>query len=258
MLRDLPLPTRLLATWFLVVMAAGFVAAQVNLHIHHGNADGESGLALSDVVAAFHGVPGASLLTAKISPGGSMARRISTPADRQTIVDWVIDGASEPAFAPVREVLNRSCVRCHRPGGKMQQVPFGRSREQGAEFGLVKPLTTQSSGMSWGALARSSHAHLFGLGTLFAIAGFVFLRTGASNRVKACVISTPFVALLCDVGSWWLTKLNATFAIGVVAAGVLMGISFAVLIAWPLVEMWGPSGLRKALARFSRPSETVA
>ena len=30
-LRSLPLPARLLVTWFLLAMAAGFVAAQVNL-----------------------------------------------------------------------------------------------------------------------------------------------------------------------------------------------------------------------------------
>jgi len=251
-LRDLPLPQRLLTTWFLIAIALGFVAAQVNLHIHHGSADGEPGLAYSDVVAAFHGRPGASLLTAKISPGGSMAKNVPSPADREKIFQWVAGGASKESFAPVKEVMARRCIRCHMPGGKMKQVPFAQSRPQGPEYQLVKPFTAQTSGMSWGALARSSHAHLFGLATLFAVAGWIFLHTGASPRVKGCIVSAPFVALFMDVGSWWLTKLDAAFAIGIIAGGALMGLSFAVLIAWPLLEMWGGASWRLARKTFRK------
>lgn len=239
-LRSLPLSQRLLASWFLVAIAAGFVAAQVNLRLQHEAADGEPGLSYSDVVAAFHGRPGASLLTSKISPGGSMAEHLPSATDRDVIWRWVASGAAKSEFAPVSEILSRRCIRCHNPGGKMRQVPFAESREQAPVYELVQPLTAANTGMSWASLAKSSHAHLFGLATLFAVAGWVFLGTRAPERLKAAAVSLPFAALLIDVGSWWLTKLHAAFAAGIVAAGALMGVAFAVLIAWPLWEMWGP------------------
>ena len=110
-LRSLPLPHRLLASGFLVVIAAGFDAAQVNLRLQHEAADGEPGLSYTDVVAAFHGRPGASLLTAKISPGGSMAEHLPSATDREAIWRWVADGAVRSDFAPVSEILSRRCIR---------------------------------------------------------------------------------------------------------------------------------------------------
>lgn len=239
-LRELPLARRLLVTWFLVALGAGFVAAQVNLRLQHELADGEPGMTFEDVVTSFHGRPGDSLLTAKVSPGGSMAKHLPNPADRAALRTWVADGAREDAFAPVAEVLGRRCVRCHNPGGEMRHVPFAASREQAPEFRLVRPLAEASGGMSWAALARSSHAHLFGLATLFAVAGWVFTETSASSRVKAVAVSLPFAALLLDVGSWWLTKIDVRFAVGIVAGGVLMAGAFALLILWPLWDLWVP------------------
>ncbi len=245
-LRDLPLSRRLLATGFLVALAAGFLAAQVNLQLQHRGADGKPGMSYDDVVAAFHGRPGSSLLTSKVSPGGSMAKQLPNPADLETLWRWVEGGAREEAFGPVSEVLARRCIRCHNPGGEMRQVPFAESRERAPEFDKVKPLTSPDTGMSWASLAKSSHAHLFGLATLFAVAGWIFTQTGLRERTKAAFVTLPFVALLVDVGSWWLTKLAAPFAVGIVLGGALMGLAFAVLITVPLWEMWRPARFGRA------------
>jgi uncharacterized membrane protein len=237
-LRTLPIAARVLLTGFLLAMVAGFVAAQVNLRLQHADLDGEPGLSLEDVEIAFHGKPGSTLLTSKIAPGGSMARYIPLPADRARLDDWVAGGATRANFAPVAQTLDRLCVRCHNPGGEMAQVPFAPSRAEGAEFELVAPTTEPDRGISYASLARSSHAHLFGMSVLYLLAGGIFLLTDSGSRTKVVIAALPFVAMFLDIGCWWLTKLHAGFAPGIVAGGALLGVSFAVLTLRPLWELW--------------------
>ncbi len=242
-LRTLSLPARVLVTAFLLSMGAGFLAAQVNVHLQHGGLDGEPGLSYGDVVAAFAGDPESTVLTAKIAPGGSMARYIPRPDDRATLEAWVVAGAQAETFEEPSEVLARLCVRCHNPLGEMPQAPFAASRSEPPSPELVAAVTGPDSGKSYLSLARSSHAHLFGMGVLHALAGLIFLMTDTRPRTKALVVAAPFVAMFLDVGCWWLTKLHPGFAVGVVAGGVLLGVAYAVLIVRPLWESWGPRGM---------------
>lgn len=239
-LRELELPARLLATGFLLVLVAGFVVAHVNLHLQHAALDGDPSLTVTDVQYAFHGRPGSTLITTKISPGGSMYEYIPRPADRETIEQWVRDGAVEGAFPPVGQVLDRLCVRCHSPGGKMPGVPLAASRSGGAEFELAKPLTAPDTGVSRLALARSSHAHLFGMGMLFAASGAVVLFSDLRPRAKAVLVTVPFVFVLLDVGGWWLTKFDPAAAPVVVAAGGGLTLAAACQFGRSLWELWTP------------------
>jgi len=251
-LRTLSLPARLLVTGFLLAMALGFVAAQVNLRLRQAGLDGEAGLSYDDVVFAFHGKPGSTLLTTKIDPGGSMHQYIPQPEDRETVHDWVGAGAPEHGFEPVQGVMDRLCIRCHHPGGQMPQVAFATSRAAGASYDRIEPLTLPDRGMSRVRLAQSSHAHLFGMGVLFALAGGVFLLTDAGGTAKGLAVSLPFAALFLDVGCWWLTKADAVFAYGVIAGGVLLAVAFAVLILRPLWELWGPRPKETPLEEVAR------
>lgn len=238
-LRDLPLPQRVLATWFLVALAAGFGAAQLNLRLQHAGADGEPGLGYRDVVATFHGTPESALLVSKISPGGSMSKHLPLTEDRRTITEWATAGARETDFAPVAEVLGRRCVRCHSPGGEMRQMPFAPSRDHPPEFARVRPLAEPGPLMSDASLAKSTHAHLFGMGTLFAVAGWIFLASDPPPRLRTLGVSLPFAAMFLDVGCWWLARVHVGFSAGIVAGGALLALSFGLLIAWPLWHLWG-------------------
>lgn len=239
-LRSAPLPVRLLATWFLVAMGVGFAAAQVNLRWQHGGLDGEDGLSYDDVVFAFHGNPDSTVLTSKIGPGGSMRRYIPLPADQATLETWVAAGAEETAFDAPKQVLDRLCVRCHNPGGVESSASFGPSRSDGATYSDMQRYTVPDRGISDLALARSTHAHLFGMSVLYALAGLAFLGTRVGSRWKAIGVSLPFVAMFLDIGCWWLTKSDPAFAGGVIAGGALLGVSYAILILRPLWDLWGP------------------
>lgn len=237
-LRGLRGPARLLVTWFLVAMGLGFGAAQFNLLLQHGPLDGKPGLSYDDVVAAFHGLPGSTTLTSKIGPGGSMRRYIPMPEDQAVVEKWVETGAGGESFEAPKQVLDRLCVRCHNPGGAMPQARLAASRAEGARYDLVSAFTGPDQGMSTLSLARSSHAHLFGMGVLYAIAGVIFMGSSAKARLKAVVVSLPFVAMFIDIGCWWLTKMSPGFAVGVMAGGGLLAVAFGVLILWPLCDLW--------------------
>lgn len=240
-LRELRGAARALAVLFLLTMGAGFVVAQVNVRLQHAGLDGQPGLSLDDVVAAFHGRAGSTVLTSKIGPGGSMERYIPRPEDRDVLEAWVEAGADESEFEAPAAVLERLCVRCHNPLGEMSAAPFAEARSKPPSAELVAAVTVPDTGMSYLSLARSSHAHLFGMGVLYALAGLVFLMTDAGPAVKTAVVASPFVAMFVDIGCWWLTKLHAGFAVGVVAGGVLLAAAFGVLVLWPLWELATPA-----------------
>ena len=48
----------------------------------------------------------------------------------------------------------------------------------------------------------------------------------------------PYVFLIADILSWWLTKIHPMFAWLVIFAGMGMGVSFAFMWATSILEMW--------------------
>ena len=55
---------------------------------------------------------------------------------------------------------------------------------------------------------------------------------------KSAVIVIPFLTMISDVGSWFLTKLNTNFAWLIIASGVLMGICFAIQWFVSMYQIW--------------------
>jgi hypothetical protein len=69
--------------------------------------------------------------------------------------------------------------------------------------------------------------------------GLIFNFTETSTLKYKCVaIGMPYVFLLVDILSWWLTKLNPMFAWLVIIAGIGMAISFLFMWTVSVLEMW--------------------
>ena len=93
-------------------------------------------------------------------------------------------------------------------------------------------------------LVESSHVHLFAHPPMFLLLGAILLFTSLSERLKKLLVPIPFIAIVLDIGSFWLTRYVAPgFAALTLFAGMLMGLSFLALFVIPLYEMW----LRKTL-----------
>ena len=59
-------------------------------------------------------------------------------------------------------------------------------------------------------------------------------------RWKLILISTPFVFLLMDVLSWWLTKYHPIFAWLTMIGGLGYSVASTVMISTSLIQMWVP------------------
>jgi hypothetical protein len=83
-----------------------------------------------------------------------------------------------------------------------------------------------------------SHIHLFGIAFILFFIGKIFLLCDINVIVKRVAVAIPFVAMLLDVLSWFITKSIPSFAYIVVASGTLMGISMGMQILLSIYQMW--------------------
>jgi hypothetical protein len=227
---------KLLFTGYLSAIAVGYLMALIQILFTHGMADGKFGLSLNDIVYSYYGDRSGSVLESKLN--GSM--KYNAPdEDRFRIIQWVRDGATEPEYrAQIEPIIQRNCVMCHNAGAG--------SLPDFSKFENLKKLSESSEGATFQSLTRLSHIHLFGISFIFMFVGLIFcFSTGVPRRYKYPAIVMPYLFLLIDIASWWLTKLNPHFAWLVIVAGAGLGLSFAFMWTVSMYQMWILGGIRK-------------
>jgi hypothetical protein len=107
------------------------------------------------------------------------------------------------------------------------------------DFNVLKEMTHEDEGATFGSLTRVSHIHLFGISFIFMFVGLIFSFSETSTvKYRSIAIGMPYLFLLVDILSWWLTKLHPVFASLVIIAGAGMGVSFAFMWIVSVAEMW--------------------
>jgi len=221
---------KILDTMFLVTIGLGYLFALLNLYYTHQGRDGEPGLSVQDVVIAYHGSHNQTRLGAAIN--GPMASNLPNDAAKEIILDWINTGAKEEPFnEKVKPILDDSCIMCHSADSGMS-IPFL------TEYGEVVQLTNTDTGATIPALVRVSHIHLFGIAFILFFVGRIFLLCEMNVTLKRTYVALPFVFLILDISSWFITKIIPDFAYVVVAAGGLIGITFGLQILICLYQMW--------------------
>ncbi len=93
--------------------------------------------------------------------------------------------------------------------------------------------------MSFRELAEITHFHLFTMPVVFMILAHVLYLTGAGNGMKVGMTWAAFAGVMLDLASPWLISyVSPVFALTMLAGDSLMLISFLVMFAIPLYEMW--------------------
>jgi hypothetical protein len=210
-------------------VAVGYLFALIQILFTHGMADGKFGLSLDDIVYSYYGNRSGTVLETKLN--GSMKENASEQ-ERFVIMQWVRDGADQDEFAKsgAEKVIQERCVMCH---NKDAAVP------DFTDFNVLKELTREDEGATFGSLTRVSHIHLFGISFIFMFVGLIFSFSETSTvKYKSIAIGMPYLFLLVDILSWWLTKLHPVFASLVIIAGAGMGVSFAFMWIVSVAEMW--------------------
>jgi len=227
---ELPYSLRTLYTAVLVILSLGYLFALIYLFHTYSARDGNPGsLSYEDLVIAYTGSGDASRLESALR--GPMSTML--PADElASMITWVQEGSDRSSYeTEIRPVLDERCMSCH--DGSNPHLP-----NLGGYDNLMK-VTAQDTGTDIFTLVRVSHIHLFGLSFIFFILGFIFSHAYVRPVwFKCLVIVMPFIALTADVSSWYFTKLFHPFAWLVMAAGAMMGLSFAFMWVVSMYQMW--------------------
>ncbi len=228
---DASISEKLLDSMFLITIGIGYLFALLNLYYTDQGRDGESGLSVKDVTLAYYGSHNQTRLGAAIN--GPMEPNLPNAAAKTTILDWIQHGATEKEFdAKVNPILQNNCVMCHSVESGISGIPHFDSYEK------VLELTAMDTGATIPALVRVSHIHLFGIALLLFLIGRIFILCELPVLFKRVVVAAPFVFLILDISSWFITKIIPDFAYVVIVAGAFVGISFAVQIFTSLYQMW--------------------
>lgn len=227
-LPSLGLNLKVLFSGYLIVIGFGALLASAQLLMTHGMADGKLGLSLDDIVYSYHGDPRNSQLETKLN--GSMKDK-APQKERIKIIKWVRNGASTQQWQhDIKPIFDRHCISCH---SVMPGLP------DFTQFASVKAVSQSNKGASASTLTRISHIHIFAIAFIFFFNGLIFsLSLGLKPWFKTFSIGLPFIFLILDVFSWWLTKINPEFAWITMTSGI--GYTFISTYTWviSLYQMW--------------------
>ena len=224
------LSLKMLFSGYLVIVAIGYLMALVQILFTHGMADGQFGLSIDDIVYSYYGKRSGSVIESKLN--GSM-QPMAPEEERLKIINWVRKGADEDIFTvDIKPIIDARCIACHSKASGMTLPDF-------TQFENIAKRAETDSGASFSSLARVSHIHLFGIAFIFMFVGLIFsLAAGVPPMLKASAIVMPYIFLLVDISSWWLTKLSPHFAWLVIIGGGMMALSFAFMWVVSMYEMW--------------------
>ncbi len=227
-LPTLNLPLRVLFTGYLVVIGLGLMMSAGQIMLTHGMADGEFGLSVDDIVYSYYGNRDNSKLEVKLK--GSMKDKAPVNV-RMEMVKWARNGAKETEWdAKVKGLFEANCNHCH---GVIPGLP------DFTKLQTVQQVAKTDQGATISSLTRVSHIHLFGIAFIFFFVGLIFsFATNVPRLLQATAIGFPFLFLLVDVFSWWLTKFYPGFAWMTILGGIGYNLASAYMMLTSLYQMW--------------------
>ena len=228
--KDISVSERILNTVFLLTIALGYLAAIANIYYTYQGLDGKAGLSIEDVVINYHGSNNQTLLGTAI--GGIMEPNLKYKSDKDVILQWIQQGSDEPGYnEKIAPILNRDCILCH-------TASINPSLPDLTDYKNVSTVAHAISGTTIPALVRVSHIHLFGIAFILFFIGKIFLLCEINIYVKRIAVVIPFISMLLDVLSWFITKSTPSFGYVVVYSGALMGLSLGFQILLSIYQMW--------------------
>jgi hypothetical protein len=226
---ELPLSMRTLFTATLIVLGIGYLFAMIQIYEVDAGRDGKPGLSADDIAIAYSGNKSATRLESALS--GPMSGML--PGDeRATIIGWVHHDLDKSEYdARIKPIIERRCLACH--DGSNPHIVNLNGYENLSNVAQI------DTGMSLASLVRVSHIHMFGITFIFFTMGLIFSHAYVRPVwFKSTVIAFPFLSMVIDIGSWYLTKINTAFAWAVIIGGGLMGLSFAIQWFVSMYQIW--------------------
>lgn len=228
-LKSLNVSAKVGISLFLIIAGIGYLLGFANIVLSYSPVDQKSGMSIEDIRIAFNGARGTTVLEASID--GTMKEYFKSETEYQEMKTWIANGASEADFESVKPVFESSCVMCHSSDAEVAGVVT-------ESYESVEPLLAQDTGKSIQRLVSLSHTHVLATLPIIFLLALVFSFTLYNEKLKAVIIAFSFLAILFDIGSWWLAKAAAGAAPLVILGGVSLAVSFLAYVLLSLIDMW--------------------
>ena len=229
-LPDLPVTVRVLFSSFLIMIGIGYLMALSYMFLVDVKPGRDVGERLVESLSEkYHGSTSGTRLEAALN--GTMADKL-TAAERDQVFQWIHAGATRDGYAKIEPLFTQKCVTCHSAQSGMPIPPL-------TSFEDVQKVIAIDTGESLLQLARVSHVHLLGISIIFLLTGAIFSLSVTPIWFRVSVLALPYLSIIMDIGSWWVTKYyDPAFAYIVILGGALMGLTLACQIFVSLWDMW--------------------
>lgn len=241
-LRHLPAIMRLGISALLLVIVGGLGASATHLLWHHENRDDTKGVSYTDIAGAYHGVTAEAPLVRALN-------RNHPPelpeASRKILLDWLASGRISEDYDNIDlgdntpgAIIAANCVSCHAadasdPVARKIPLKFFDDVKRQAFAKNIQPTDIK-------ILAASTHTHALALGTLSLVLGALTIGTRFSRGLGSLLVGVAGVALLVDIGAWWLARDNQAWVSAILVAGPAYAISTGLSCLLVLADLWLP------------------
>jgi cytochrome c553 len=226
----LPMSTRVLFSMVLLVFGLAYCMAMIQVWVTHVGLDGKAYLTAKDLMISYSGnKEGTKMETALKGPMAAMLDE----DNKKVVFTWLHKGASKDDYdKTIQPIIQDHCVACHNKEANANLPDY-------TTWEGVQKVVATDTGMTIPTLVRVSHIHLFSITFIFFIVGFIFTHAYVRPLwFKCVVIAIPFLSLISDVASWYLTKLWDGFAWMVIISGAFMGTAFTIMWFLSMWQMW--------------------
>jgi hypothetical protein len=247
LLRQLNVPLRLSVACFVLILAGGYAAALAYMVHHYSGKDERAGLSMEDLAGSYHGVSQESPLRRSLQ--GEHGRSYAGEEERGFLLQWLANDRDQISEdydhldlgdqAPA-EILDRNCVSCHARNptdaaaaqGIGERVPleFWDDIAKVAYSRKLHPVPTH-------ILLVSTHTHALTLALLTLASSLLVWCTSWPGRLRDALILLAWIALVLDLGSWWLARFDPRWVYAIVVGGALYGIAYALHLLAITVEL---------------------
>jgi hypothetical protein len=231
---DLPLSVsalRIAYTLFLVSVGFGLVQAQLYLLLSIRTSQGQWFPSPQDIANHFY-VKKIPLLKKAID--GNMSEYIDSNDDRQALYQWMKAMAPRNVYEKrIKEILEDSCVECHAPNEEAFFADFTKYEgiQKVAIFSYVPYLR---------ARLRISHPHMLAIPLFMLPIVLGLLFTPLKTNWKIALMALPFLGVLLDISSWFLTMVFPWGAWFILLGGGMTAFSVVLAILLNLYFLWRP------------------
>ena len=219
---------RTLYALVMTVMGLGYCMALGYLYLTHAGLNGKPGISVQDIAIPYYGNRSGTRLELMLR--GQMRDKIS-PDDMDKVVAWLKSGSTEDEYdESIYPIIMKDCAKCH-------SAKSGKNLKDYTTYEGIIGVSRVDHGMSIETLVKLSHIHLFGIGLVTFVLGFVFTFTALPSWFKNVVIVAPFFAMVIDIATWYLTKWDPVFAYTVIVSGLILGTAWALQILLSLYQI---------------------